>query len=128
MRVLLLALLLAALPVVAQDPNPTPQVNVIIVVLTSTNQLPLVLKAITNQYTSTVIIKQNPKVAQLETQIRLMEGRFKENYDGLPNDYIGDGSAQSQATLDKLIALWKQKETDTAEIEAKKDELKKLLE
>ena len=130
MKTLILAALLAIIPLVAQETTNTPLFNVLVIVLTDVNQLPMVLKAITNAIppssSAVVIRKTNPKIAQLETQIRLMEARFTENYKGVPDTYIGDGSDQSQTTLDKMIMIWKQKEVDQADINKIKAELVEL--
>lgn len=108
------------------DTNSYP-VKIIVIVLTNTNQLPSVIKAITNEIPSTVIsYKIDPRITQLTTQIKLMEKRFEENYKGVPTNYIGDGSQLSQSNLDRLIEVWKQKEVDLKEIDRLKLELEKL--
>lgn len=110
----------------AQSKTNNPPVNVFIIVLTSTNQLPSVLNAITNSLPDAVVYRPNPKISQLETIIRLMEEKFKETYSDVPETFVGNGTPESSASLDKLIAIWKQKKIDAEVIKTKKDELKKL--
>lgn len=124
MKTLLLSLLLVATPLFAQ--TNTQPINVVVIVLTSTNQMTMVLNAISNQYPSALFYLPNPKVSVLETQIKLMEQRVKEQYEGVPNTYVALSSEASSNMIDHLETIWKQKEKDEAEIQAKKEELKKL--
>ena len=124
MKSILLSLLLVTTSLMAQT-NIQP-VNVIVIVLTSTNQLSLVLNAISNWYPSAVFHVPNPKTVQLETQIRLMEQKVKEQYEGVPSTYAAPSSETSSNMVNHLQSIWKQKEKDEADIKAKKEELKKL--
>ena len=103
----------------------TPQVHVVVIVLTDTNQLPIVLRAITNAVPTAVIYKPHPKVVALEAEIKLMERRFKETYDGYPDTYAAPFTPEGSAQLDRLINIWAWKAKDAATIKAKKDELDK---
>ena len=121
-----LALVKASTPEVT--PQVTPQVNVVVIVLTDTNQLPIVLRAITNAVPTAVVYKPHkphPKVVALEAEIKLMERRFKETYDGYPDTYAAPSTPEGTAQLDRLINLWAWKAKDAATIQAKKDELSK---
>jgi len=89
-----------------------------------TENLPALLAAITNF--NARVRTNSIAINEKAIQIKLMEARFKENYDGIPESYVGDGSVQSWVTLDKLISIWKQKEIDVAELKTKKDELQKM--
>ncbi len=114
---IILSLLLAT-PIMAQ--------NIFVIVLTDTNQLPAVLHAITNAIPSVVIHKPNPKITELQVQIRLMEKRFKEVYEGVPTTFTAPSNLENDKTLDYLILIWKQKDVDAEAITKKKEELKKL--
>lgn len=100
--------------------------NVFVIVLTNTNQLPAVLHAITNAIPSVVIHKPNPKITELQVQIKLMEKRFKEMYDGIPTTFTASSNSENDKALDQLILIWKQKDVDAEELTKKKEELKKL--
>lgn len=125
MKSILLSLLLLPLLGFAQT-NTTQQINVIVIVLTNTNQLQVVINAISNKFPSAVFYKPNPKIVELETQIKLMEKRFREEYNGIPEVFIGDGSETSKTQLDKYVKILEQKEKDLLNIKSKKEELNKL--
>lgn len=117
LKSIILSLLLAT-PIMAQ--------NIFVIVLTDTNQLPAVLYAITNAIPSIVIHKPNPKITELQLQIRLMEKRFKEVYEGVPTIFSAPSNSENDKTLDQLILIWKQKDVDAEAITKKKEELKRL--
>lgn len=123
MKLIILLFLLLSGSVYAQTNN----VNVIVIVLTDTNQVSMVINAISNRFPSALFYKANPKIVELETQIKLMEKRFKEEYEGIPEVFIGNGSETSKTQLDKYIKIIEQKEKDALNIRAKKDELNKLI-
>jgi hypothetical protein len=122
---LVMGLLLIMIRAFASEPTNAPKVSVVVVVLTDTNQLPIVLRAITNAVPSAVIHRTDPKLSALETEIKMMERRFKEAYDGLPTTYNSTSTPESDTVLDKLIVAWAQRDKDAAAIQAKKEELNK---
>lgn len=104
------------------------KVNTIVFIVVGTNQLQETIEIIKKNFQeSTVIINEdNSKIKEMEVEIRMMESRFTEKYDGVPQTYTGNGSVESQKTLDRLILIWNDQKKDKTEIDLKRTELSGL--
>lgn len=103
-----------------------PPVNVIVIVLTNTNQLSMVLQIITNQIPSAVIYRINPKIMELETRIRLEERHIEEKWGNLPKTYVSNTSTHSAQAITNLMQAWAEKDIAVSNLNQKKLELGKM--
>ena len=100
-------------------------ITLIIDMPTATNYA--VVKAINTN--KSIVIKpslSSPSISILETQIKLEEKRIKEKYDGLPTKYAANSSDVSTATLNTVISSWKEHDKEIAELNKKKELLKRM--